>query len=238
MTDALLVPPRPPLLVAALGTRDAEHPRRFSKWPVLWAVARGSVPHVVEATVFPALVFWFLVMVATPGVAMVAVLVWTYGAVARRVVAGRAVPTILLLATLGLTVRTVVGLLSGSTFLYFVQPVATTVVLAGFFLGSVLVGRPVIARLAHDFCPLAPEVASRPAVVDLFAGLTLLWATVHLLNAVATFGLLVSLPVATFVALKTIACFGITIAAIVLTVTWSLRTARREQLEFADLGAR
>jgi hypothetical protein len=229
-------PSRPPLLVAGLDT-DPARTGPFSKGPVLWAVARGSVPHVVEATVFPALVFYALVLAATPGVAMIAVLAWTYGAVLRRVAVGRAVPTILVLATLGLTVRTLVGLLSGSTFLYFVQPVATTVVLAGFFLGSVLVGRPVIGRLAHDFCPLAPEVASRPAIVQLFAGLTVLWASVHLLTAAATFGLLVSLPVATFVALKTVACFGITIGAVVLTVTWSLRIARREDLVFADLRA-
>jgi hypothetical protein len=225
---------RIPLLVAGAG--DPGHPR-FSKGRVLWAVARDSVPHVVEATVFPAVLFYALVVTAGPAVAMVAVLAWTYGALLRRLVARRPVPTILVLATLGLTVRTVVGLLSGSTFLYFLQPVATTLVLAGFFLGSVLVGRPVIARLAHDFCPLAPEVASRPAIVQLFAGLTILWASVHLLSAATTLGLLVSLPVATFVALKTVTSFGITIAAIVLTVSWSIRIARREDLVFADLTA-
>lgn len=146
------------------------------------------------------------------------------------------IPAILTLATLGLTVRTAVGLLSGSTFVYFLQPVASTVALAGAFLGSVLIGRPIVARLANDFCPLAPEVASRPAVVRLFAGLTVLWAGVHLLTAATTLGLLVRLPVTAFVAFKTLAFLGITVAAVIVTILWALHTARREQLEFARVG--
>jgi hypothetical protein len=68
--------------------------------------------------------------------------------------------------------------------------------LAALFLGSVAIGRPVIARLARDFCPLAPDVAQRPAVVRLFGGLTLLWAGVHIVTAAMTFGMLTTLPVA------------------------------------------
>jgi hypothetical protein len=44
---------------------------------------------------------------------------------------------------------------------------------------------PVISRLAHDFCPLAPDIARRPGVVRLFTGLTVLWAGAHLLTAFA-----------------------------------------------------
>jgi hypothetical protein len=146
---------------------------------------------------------------------------------------GTPVPAILLLATLGLTVRTLIGLVSGSMFAYFAQPVATTVALAAVFLGSVLIGRPVITRLAHDFCPIADEVADRPAVAQLFAGLTLLWAGVHLLTAATTFGMLVSMPVAAFVLVKTITCLAITVAAIVLTISWAIRIARREDLVLA-----
>jgi hypothetical protein len=169
---------------------------------------------------------------------MAVALTWAYVAVLRRVLAGRPVPALLVLATLGLTVRTVVGLASGSTFAYFVQPVATTVALAAVFLGSVLIGRPVIGHLAHDFCPITPEVADRPAVVRLFAGLTVLWAGVHLVTAAATLSMLVSMPVTTFVAVKTVACLAITGGAVVITIWWALRTARREGLIFAtNLGA-
>ena len=195
--------------------------------------ARG-LPNLVEATIVPAVLLFVLVSTIGTAVAMAAVLVWGYGAILRRVLLGARIPAILMLATLGLTTKTLVGLLSGSTFAYFLQPVATTVVLAGVFLGSVLIGRPVIARLAHDFCPIAPEVASRPGIVRLFAGLTILWAGVHVVTAATTLGMLMSMSVPMFVALKTVACLGITVAAIVITVSWALRTARSEHLTFAS----
>jgi hypothetical protein len=143
---------------------------------------------------------------------------------------------VLILATIGLIVRTIVALLSGSTFIYFMQPIATTVVLAMVFLGSVLIGQPLVARLAADFCPIDAELHRRPGVMQLFSGLTVLWAAVHLANAAATFGLLVSLPVATFVALKTGACLAITFGGVFLTVSWAIRIARRENLVFAKVS--
>jgi hypothetical protein len=234
MSEAIAVKPVPWMLVAG-ALRDPARAGcpKLSKGPVLLGVARRGLPTVIEATIIPAILFFVVVTTIGASVAMATVLVWGYGAILRRTLRRQPIPAILVLATLGLTVKTVVGLLSGSTFAYFVQPIATTVVLAGVFLGSVLIGRPVIARLAHDFCPVAPEVARRPAVVRLFAGLTVLWAGTHLLTAAATLSLLVSMSVPAFVALKTITCLGITIAAIVITISWALRTARSEHLVFA-----
>ena len=223
----LLLVARPP------DDAGAEAGPSFTKASILAAVARRSVPRLVEATLVPAILFYVLVVVANGTAAMIAALAWAYIAVLRRLVVRRPVPAILLLATLGLTVRTLIGLVSGSLFFYFAQPVATTVALAAVFFGSVLIGRPIITRLAHDFCPIADEVAGRPAVAQLFAGLTVLWAGVHLLTAATTFGMLVSMPVPVFVLVKTLTCYAITIAAIVFTVSWAIRIARREDLVLA-----
>ena len=200
---------------------------------VLAAVLRRGLPNVVEATLAPTVLFIVVVALLGPVAAMAAVLVWGYGAIGRRLLFRQRIPALLMLATLGLTIRSAVGLASGSTFAYFIQPVATTVALAVVFAGSAWLGRPVIARLAHDFVPLHPEVAGRPAITRLFVGLTLLWAGVHLLTAVTTFSLLVTLPVPQFVALKTVATLSISVAAIAITIVMALRTARREELVFA-----
>lgn len=200
---------------------------------LLCAVARRGLPNLIEATVIPAIMFFVIVKTINVPAAMAVVLIWAYAAILRRVVRGTKIPAILMLATLGLTVRTAVGLVSGSTFAYFIQPIATTVALAAVFLGSVAIGRPIIARLAHDFCPLSPDVAHRPEVLRLFGGLTLLWAAVHIVTAAMTFGMLTTMPVATFVAFKTVACLGVTIAAIVITVFWALRVVHSERLVFA-----
>jgi uncharacterized membrane protein len=207
---------------------------RLSARRVLVGLARRSLPHLLEATVIPTILFYVLLVTVGPGVAMVGVLCWTYTAIARRLARGTVIPSILLLATLGMSVRTIIGLVSGSTFAYFIQPIATTVVLAAVFAGSVVVGRPVVARFASDFCILDPEITDRPRVVRLFRGLTLLWAGVHVVTSAATFGMLVTLPTATYVLLKTVACLSITIAAICLTVSFSIRTARTENLVFAN----
>ena len=225
-----------PISLVAGQDRD-QTPRvdcpRLSSRRVLFGLGRRSLPHLLEATVVPTMLFYVLLVTIGPGAAMIGVLCWTFVAVARRIARGRTIPSILLLATVGLTVRTLIGLVSGSTFAYFVQPIATTVVLAGIFAGSVVIGRPVVARFASDFCELTPEITDRPRVVHLFKWLTLLWAGVHIVTSAATFGMLVSMPTATYVLLKTVACLSITIAAIVLTVSCSIRTARTENLVFA-----
>jgi uncharacterized membrane protein len=108
-------------------------------------------------------------------------------------------------------------------------------VLAIVFAGSVVIGRPIVARFASDFCVLAPEITDRPRVVRLFKWLTLLWAGVHVLSALSTFGMLVSMPVPVFVAVKTMSSFGLSAVAITITVVWALRTAHDEQLVFATI---
>jgi hypothetical protein len=184
----------------------------------------------IEATVIPAVLFYTVLTSVGTNAAILAVLLWAYGALAFRLVRRYPVPPILILAVVGITVRTVVAVASGSTFIYFFQPVLGTVATACVFLLSLVVGRPMVARLASEFCPIAPETAGRPAVVRLFRGLTVLWAGVSLATAATTMVLLLVLPLATFVAAKTISGLFITTAGIVLTVTWSLRTAQRENL--------
>jgi uncharacterized membrane protein len=224
---------RPMLVAAPCGER---HPASaLSKLRVLEAVGRRALPSLIEATVVPAIVFYVFFTTLGPTPAMLAVLTWSYGAVLRRIITGHRVPGILQLAVIGLTVRTIVGILSG-TFMYFLQPVATTLALALVFFGSLMFGRPMIARMASDFCPLAPDIACRPGVVRLFSSLTLLWAIVHLLSAATTFTLLVSLPTGTFVAVKSFVSLAITVSAIVLTVSRSIRTARSEDLVFARVA--
>ena len=202
---------------------------------MLEVVGRRSLPSLIEATIIPAILFYVFFVMLGPTPAMLAVLTWSYGAVLRRLAGGHGVPGVLQLAVIGLTVRTIVGIMSG-TFMYFLQPVATTVALAFVFLASLRFGKPIIARMASDFCPLSPEIACRPGVIRLFSGLTLFWAGVHLLSAATTFSLLVLLSTPTFVAVRSFVSLAITISAVVLTVSWSIRTARAENLVFARVA--
>jgi intracellular septation protein A len=207
-------------------------PREISKLAVIGAVARRSGPHLIEATIIPAVLFYCCLVAAGLGAAYVAALGWSYAALARRVLRRRPVPPILVLGIIGITVRTLVAVISDSSFIYFFQPILATVAMGCVFLISVFIGQPLIGRLAHEFWPITPEMAARPGVLRLFRDLTLLWAAVNLASAALTMALLLSLPMRPFLAVRQVAGLCLTAGAVFLTVTLSLRTARREGLAF------
>ena len=207
--------------------------RALPKQPLLKAVARRGLPGILEASLTPAAIFLVTNSLIGTRSAMLAVLIWGCGTFAWRKTRGRTPPALVLVALCGLTVRTLVGVASGSTFAYFAQPIATMLAIAAVFFASVLLGRPLIARIAHDFCPIAPEVATRPEVIRLFAGLTVLWASAQILTAAATLGMLLSLDTTLFVVLKPMMSLSISASAIAITIFWALRVAHREELVFA-----
>jgi len=73
-------------------------------------------------------------------------------------------------------------------------------------------------------------VAMRPRVRRLFWYLTLLWGMVCLGKASVTVSLLVSQSTMTFVVVKSICLFTITVVAVTATVLAALRVARQEGL--------
>ena len=203
-------------------------PPELSKRSVLVAVLRRGGPKVLEASVAPAVLFYVCLVFGSLGLAYAVAIGWLYGCVARCVVRRRPVPQILVLSAIGISVRTAVAIGSGSTFMYFAQPILGTVVTAGVFLASLAGGRPLIGRLADDFWPITPEMHTNPNITSLFRGLTILWAGVNLATASVTFVLLLWLPLSTFVVAKQVSGWAITLSAIALTIAWAHRTACAE----------
>jgi len=223
------------MLATVVGDAPAEVAWRMrpSKVAVVVAVTKRLVPYLIEATLIPTVLFYVFLITLDLMWAFVAALGWSYIAVARRIVTRRSVPALLLFACFGITLRTSIYLCSGNTFVYFVQPILRTLATAAMFAVSVLIGRPLIARFAADFCPLSPEVQARPAVVRLFRRLTYLWAGINLTAALVSLTLLLTVPTAVFVGTATIAAWLITSTGVVLTVSDSVRTARGEGLATA-----
>src|SRR5688500_16267108 len=88
------------------GHGHGPHVPSLRRWPVIRTVAGRTFPRLVEADLAPAAILLVVVACADMGVAMVAVLAWTLGAVAWRLARRRALPGLLLLAAIGVTVRT------------------------------------------------------------------------------------------------------------------------------------
>lgn len=203
----------------------AELPPELSKRTIVVAVARRGGPRLLEASIVPSLIFFTCLAWGSIGWAYLAAIAWTYGCVVRRVARGEQVTGVLVLASISITLRTALAVGSGSTFVYFAQPIIGTVVTGTVFLISIALRRPLIGKLASDFWPITPEQCEIPRVRRLMRALTLLWAGVNMATAAVTFVLLMSLPMTTFVAAKQVSGLAITISAIAVTIAWSHRTA-------------
>lgn len=195
--------------------------------PNLRALVRHSLPNVLEGTVLPLIVFLSALHVLGVWGAMTAGLVYSYGAIARRLVTGRRVPGILLIGALTLTARTVLAVLSGSVFVYFLQPSLGTALVATAFLLSIPVGRPLAQKLAHDFCPFEPEVFASRHMKRFFEQISLLWAVAQFTNASLTIWLLASQSLTTFVVVSRLLSLTLTGTAIGLSVLWFQRSMAR-----------
>jgi hypothetical protein len=179
---------------------------------------RHAVPVVLEAIVVPLALFYSVLMLWGFRGALLAALGWSFVALARRLHRGERVSMLLMLGTLLLTLRTTVSFITGSSFLYFAQPTAGTIVIALVLFGSAIIGRPFTQRFAGDFCPMDPELLARPPVHRFFVRISVLWATVLLLNAGFVLWLLVTSSLHAFVLERAAVTYTLTACAIYLSI--------------------
>jgi hypothetical protein len=198
--------------------------------PRLRQMARNALPQLLEATIVPLILFYLAMWLMGVWAALGVSLVWSYTAVLRRVVTRRRVPGVLVIGASALTVRTIIAMASGSTFVYFLQPTLGTVTVAGAFLLSVPAGRPLAQRLVADFCPMPKALAEHPRVRAFFVRVTFLWAFAQLANAAITVWLLMSQPVGVYVMAKTLVSWTLSGSVVVFSTLWFLRSMRQHGL--------
>ncbi|MEP9363262.1 VC0807 family protein [Nocardioides sp. CN2-186] len=214
------LPDRCPALVVA-------EPRHC---PSLRAVVGRVGLSLLIACAIPASLFYACFRVGGVWTAIFVALGWSYGAIAWRAATGRRPSGLLFLTALALTGRTLIALLTDSTFLYFLQPVITDGVFAAVFLLSLATARPMVARLAGDFYPMDDELSIRPRIQKLFWMLTLMWGLLCAGKATMTLWLLLSQSLETFVLVKSISVLAINGAAIMATIALAAAVGRKEGL--------
>lgn len=198
--------------------------------PTLVAVIQRVSMSLLIAAIIPAGLFYSVFVLAGVWTAIIAALVWSYGAIAWRAVTGRRTSGLLILAAILLTGRTVISMAADSTWLYFLQPIISDSVVAALFLLSLASARPMVARLAGDFYPMDTELAARPRVRRLFWHLTVLWAVLGLAKATMTMWLLQSQSLETFVWAKSVSMLTINVLAAFATIGLAALVARKEGL--------
>lgn len=187
---------------------------------------RHALPALIESTIGPAVLFYLVLVTAGFRGALLAALAWSYVAAGRRVIRRQRMPGMLLLGVVLLTLRTVVSFVTGSAFLYFVQPSIGTFAVAVLFVVTAALRRPLIERLAHDFCPLDAELMARPHVRAFFLRISVLWALVLLTNVGLGLFLLLESSLRAFVVERTALSVVLIGAGIVVSTLWFVRTMR------------
>lgn len=198
--------------------------------PRLRAVVRHLALSLLVGTIVPTVLFYVFLVAANLWTALIVALAWCYASLAWRLRSRRPTSVLLWLAVVGLTGKTIVTFLTGSTLVYFLQPAVGDALVAIAFFVSLATARPAVARLAGEFYPMTHEVASRPRVQRLFTRLTLLWACITGAKAGATVWLLHSLSVTSFVLAKTVLAPSVAAVGAAVTVAFALRVARHEGL--------
>jgi hypothetical protein len=204
--------------------------------PSLRALARHAVPRVLEGTLIPLALFMLSLRVVGVWGAMAVGLVWGYGLILGRVLLRRRVPGVLMIGTATFTARTLIAVVAHSTFVYFLQPTLGTALIAGAFLLSVPLDRPLAGKLADDFCPIPADVRANAHVRRFFRQISLLWAFTQTVNVSLTLWLLFTQSIGTYMVVKTATSTCLTVGAIVVSTLWFRRSMARHGIS-VSVGA-
>jgi hypothetical protein len=144
----------------------------------------------LETAVVPTLLLYAGMLTVGALAGLVAVLVWCVLTVGVRMATARRVPGTLLLVLTALVARTSLALALSSVYVFLLQPVAGSLLMAVLFIGSAVVGRPITMRLAQDFVRLPARVADDARVRRMFVQVSVLWGVSRLLDAAMSLGVL------------------------------------------------
>lgn len=216
------------------------HPRlQIIHLQALSGQLRQVARHLFEVVLAPLGLFYLLLTLTNFTGGLLAALGWALTAVVRRVLTRSPVPAVLWLSTGLLVVRTAIGYATGSVFLYFLQPTLQNFLIAFGLLATVGLRRPLIARLADDFCAFPAALTSNLRVQRFFRRVSLLWALVFLTNGAATLWVLARATLGNFLMVTTAGSFSLVGIAAVVSLLWFRRELRGEgiRLRFGTAAA-
>jgi intracellular septation protein A len=177
--------------------------------PSLLQLGRRAIPQAFEAAIVPAVIFLVVARFADDQLAIAAALGWAVATIAWRLATRRRVPGMMILAGVTLLLRSIVGIASGSTFLYFLQPT---------------IDRPLARRFAGDFCALPHHVLADGRVHRFFRRISVMWGTFGLAKTALALWLLTTQPTDLYVATKTVFSIAFTVVLVAVSTVWFRRT--------------
>lgn len=193
-------------------------------------IAKRAGTTLVLVSLLPMAVFYTSLSLFGLRAAVLTTVGWYYAGLLLKVFRRKPVLAAAMLGAGLLSIRAVITFLTGSAFLYFLQPVAGTVATATVFAASALAGRPVLDRLAHEFCPFPAEVSARLRKARFFSWLSAVWSATYFINAVGTVWLLVNSSLTGFIVVKSVLSPLLVVAAIGASYVVFRRTVRHQNV--------
>jgi len=193
-------------------------------------IAKRASTTVVMVSLLPMAVFYTSLSLFGLRAAVLTTVGWYYAGLLLKVLRRKPVLAATMVGAGLLSIRAVITFLTGSAFIYFLQPVAGTLATATVFAATALAGRPILDRLAHEFCPIPADTATRLRDARFFARLSVVWSMTYFLNAAGTVWLLTTSSLTGFIVMKSVMSPALVIAAIVATYLLFRRTVRGQNV--------
>ena len=124
-------------------------------------------------------------------------------------------------------VKATAGLVSQNTLLYLAWPSLENLVYGSAFLGSALLGRPLLALFAQRLYPIPESVRRTSTFRRAFVIASAAWLGGHALRAVVRLWLLANLPLELYLIADTVAGWPINVSLVAFTTWYPLRELRR-----------
>jgi hypothetical protein len=188
-------------------------------------VARGALPAVLTATLIPLGLFYATSAVAGMKAGIIASLAWAYMMLARQLHATRRPSGLLMITAVTLTVRCLTWALHQTPFTYFSVPVGETIGIAGLFLVTLAIKRPLLISLARDFAPALGDRLAHSSRRRVVKHLSWLWASVYLCSATTSAVLLLTQRIHWFLLMHQISSWSWVSAGLIVTVVYARRHA-------------
>jgi intracellular septation protein A len=205
-----------------------KHWRAFG--PGEWRHVREGALGLVLGSVLPVGLFYAAYRLASFTAAVVLVLAWSALIFAwhRRRTGGADVfsATTFVFAC----IKASAGLLSQNPTLYLAWPSLENLIYGTAFLGSALLGRPLLALYAQRLYPIPPEVSASATFRRAFLIASAAWLIGHALRGVVRLWLLYHLPLELYLIADTVAGWPINTSLVAFTAWYPLRQLRKAGL--------
>jgi intracellular septation protein A len=202
-----------------------KHWRTFG--PTEWGHVRQGVLGLVLGSLLPVLLFYVSYRSIGFSAAVVVVLSWSSLVFAwhfRRTHGA----DVFSASTFGFAcVKATAGLVSNNEWLYLAWPSLENLIYGTAFMGSALLGRPLLALYAQRLYPIPLNVRQSSAFRRAFVVTSAAWLCGHSLRAVLRLWLLATLPLELYLVADTVAGWPINVALFTFTTWYPLRELRR-----------